>query len=86
MSLGVGKERQHKAAVVALQHAGVVVAFGHQPLQLIVLAGERDGVSLDVGCHKGVHRLAVLVKRDAPAAVVQIQHGVEGVEIRCLCG
>ena len=82
VAVRVVKQRQHKTTIVACQHAGIVIAFGDQPFQFFILRGERDGMGQHVRRHKGVYRLVVFFKRNTAIAVVQIQHRVEGVEIR----
>ena len=77
----MGEQRQHKPAVIAGQHLQIVIALADEPAELILLAGEGEGVGLNLGRHKGLNRLAIFLKRDAALAVVQIQHRVEGVKI-----
>ena len=86
VALSVREQRKNKRAIVAGQHPGVVIAFGDQPRQPVVLAGKGHGIRLNVVGHKRRYRLMVFVKRNAAVAVVEIQHRVEGVEIRRLGG
>ena len=84
--LRIGKQLKNKLAIVARQNHGIVIAFGDQPRQLVVQTGEGHGIRLNVVGHKRRHCLAIFVKRDATIAVVEIQHRVEGMEIRRLSG
>ncbi len=59
----MGEQRQHKPAVIAGQHLRIfVIALADEPAELILLAGEGEGVGLNLGRHKGLNRLAIFFK------------------------
>ena len=76
----MGEQRQHKPAVIAGQHLRIVIALADEPAELILRAGEGEGVGLNRVAIKA-STAAIFLKRDAALAVVQIQHRVEGVKI-----
>ncbi len=43
----MGEQRQHKPAVIAGQHLRIVIALADEPAELILLAGEGEGVGLN---------------------------------------
>ena len=66
----------HEGAVVAGQHALLVIALFNQKVEAFLLAAKNDAVWTDVGGEKGLHRLMIFAKLNAPLPIIEVKHCV----------
>ena len=66
----------HEGAVVAGQHALLVIALFNQKVEAFLLAAKNDAVWTDVGGEKGLHRLMIFAKLNAPLPIIEVKHRV----------
>ncbi len=77
----MGKQRQHKGRIEARQDLRIVITLADQVIETRLRAGKGHGVGIDVGVKKGVHRLMIFTELDLPVPIVQVEHGVQRMEI-----
>ncbi|SAJ29426.1 Uncharacterised protein [Enterobacter cloacae] len=62
----------HEGAVVAGEDTLFVITLFYQPVETFLLAAKDDAVRAYMSGKKGVHRLMIFAKLNAPLAVIEV--------------